>query len=62
MPDLTKTVTMQAQSKYSLGLRELIAIAVILELFAALQMLYVAKHPVTFAAILAPAAFGIIAP
>lgn len=42
--------------------RELIAVALVLLLLAAVQTTYVGKHAVTFAAILAPAPFGIIAP
>ena len=62
MPELAKIEPSQTQSKQGFGSRDQIEIATILILLASVQTLYAAKHPVTFAAILSPAAFGIIAP
>lgn len=58
MTELTKIET----SNFSRSLSERIAVATILALLIAVQIVYVAKHPVTFTAIEAPAAFGIVAP
>jgi hypothetical protein len=58
MSEITKIET----SKSHRNTGEQIAVAAILTLLIAVQGMYVAKHSATFATILAPAAFGIIAP
>jgi hypothetical protein len=58
MTELTKAET----SRVGRSLNERIAAAAIVTLLIAVQMVYVAKHSVSLAAIVAPATFGIIAP
>jgi hypothetical protein len=58
MTELTKIEA----SGFSRRLSERIAVATIVALLIVVQTVYVAKHPITFAAIVAPVAFGIIPP
>ena len=57
---MTEITKIEAPGSKSSGERT--GVALILALLVAVQVLYVAKHSVTFAAIVAAAPFGIVAP